>query len=64
MLARVRVHIKKVAVQIEKKLNGLVVEGCLDKQMIIIASRYKLFDNAGFAVFCRKGVNPSVRIVI
>ncbi len=37
MLARMRTNIKKVAVQIEKKLNGLVVEGCLDKQMIIIA---------------------------
>ena len=27
----------------KKKLNGLVVEGCLDKQMIIIDKEYKLF---------------------
>jgi hypothetical protein len=32
----------------KNKLNGLVVEGCLDKQMIIIVCRYKLFHNARF----------------
>jgi hypothetical protein len=45
---------KKLAVQSEKKLNGLVVEGCLDKQMIISRSQYKLLHKIENFWFWRK----------